>query len=54
MAIYGIETPVFTCKNQECDSVLFEEVEIKSYLTDNKRVSENTSTKSLKCIKCGT
>lgn len=54
MAIYGIETPVFTCKNQECDSVLFEEVEIKSYLTDNKRVLENTSTKSLKCIKCGT
>lgn len=54
MAMFpGIETPIFTCRNEECDSVLFEEVEIKSYITNSKKVSENTSTKALKCIKCG-
>lgn len=54
MAVFDmIETPLFTCRNKECNSVLFEEVEIKSYITNNKKVSKNTSTKALKCIKCG-
>lgn len=54
MAVFDmIETPLFACRNEECDSVLFEEVEIKSYITNNKKVSENTSAKALKCIKCG-
>ena len=43
MAVFDmIETPLFTCRNKECNSVLFEEVEIKSYITNNKKVSENT------------
>ena len=53
MAVLGIETPIFNCKNSECDSLLFEEVEIKSFITNGKRVAENTSTKALKCTKCG-
>ena len=54
MAVFDIiEAPLFSCKNKECSSVLFEEVSIKSYIVNNKKVSENTSTKALKCIKCG-
>ena len=53
MAVFDIiEAPLFSCKNKECNSVLFEEVSIKSYIVNNKKVSENTSTKALKCIKC--
>ena len=52
MAVFGIETPIFSCRREGCNSVLFEEVEIKSYLTDVKKVSENTSNKALRCIKC--
>ena len=49
MAVFNmIETPLFTCRNNECGNVLFEEVEIKSYITNGKKVSENTSTKALK------
>ena len=51
MAVYGIEDDIFKCR--KCNNVLFEEVEIKSYITDNKKVSPNTSTRAIKCIKCG-
>ena len=36
MAVFGIETPIFNCKNNECDSLLFEEVEIKSFINNRK------------------
>lgn len=53
MAVFGIETPIFECDNDSCGSLLFEEVEIKSFITNGKKVAENTSKKALKCIKCG-
>ncbi len=54
MAVFGIETPIFECRNNDCNSLLFEEVEIKSYITNGNKVAENTSTKAIKCITCGT
>lgn len=54
MAVFDmIEKPLFVCRNKDCDNVLFEEIEIKSYITNNKKVSEYTSAKALRCIKCG-
>lgn len=54
MAVFGIETPLFVCNNNGCTSLLFEEVEVKSYITNNKKVAENTTSKALRCAKCGT
>ena len=51
MALFGIETPIFKCR--KCDSVFFEEVEVKSYITDDMKVSEIESKKAIKCIECG-
>lgn len=51
MAVFGIEDNLFRCR--KCDNIFFEEVDIKSYVTDDKKIAENTSTKSIKCIKCG-
>ena len=51
MAIFGIEDDIFKCR--KCNNVLFEEIEIKSFVTNNIKVSPNTAAKSLKCIKCG-
>lgn len=51
MAVFGIEDNIFRCR--KCDNVFFEEVEIKTYITNSKKVGENTSSKAIKCIKCG-
>ena len=49
MALF-LNEKFFQC---DCGCCLFEETEIKSYYTDDKKVSEATSTKALKCIECG-
>lgn len=52
MAIFPeLDAKLFACK--ECNCNLFEEVEIKSYITDDIKVKENTNNVALKCIQCG-
>lgn len=51
MAVFGIEDNIFRCKG--CGDVFFEEVEVKSFATNNVKVQENTKTKAIRCVNCG-
>ena len=53
MALFGIETLVFKCENENCDSIHFEEVDVKSYLIEDDILSIAATSKKIKCIKCG-
>lgn len=50
MALF-LTDEIYKC--EKCGERLFEEVEVKSYITNGEKISENTSNKAIKCVNCG-